>query len=162
MWFYRAKTADLALRPRRGFSFFCGLWQKNFWVEHHLLEEGWISYVPSCRQDFQHSANWAGNGQSAPWVVSRRSCRWEGECDPSPAVTCGHLQDGNALLPSAVAVVKGTQNKALPSWCYLVSHTLLWVMLCWVLEHAKQVWKKELMFSPFFFSHQQNHTLSAN
>lgn len=55
----------------------------------------------------------------------RAPCRRKGECGPSPAVTCGHLQDGNTFLPSAVAVVEGTQNKALPSWCYLVSHTLL-------------------------------------
>lgn len=74
-----------------------------------------------CKLDWTWSKCSLGCEQLELQLV-RVPCRWE--CGPS-AVPCGHLQDGNTLLPSAVAVVKGTQNKALPSCCYLVSHTLL-------------------------------------
>lgn len=140
MWFYTAKTADLALGLRRGF-FFCGLEQKNLGVEHF---EGVEPATHQFAGRILSTANWTGNGRSVPWFVNRWSCRWweplaggRGSVAPllllllSPGGTC-RMEIQNTSLPSAVDVVKGTQHKALPSCCYLVSHALLWVTLCWV------------------------------
>lgn len=166
MWVYRAKTPDLPWDQEGDFSSSVAFSKKT--LGRMWSFEGLNQLHPELQTISRHSAGCTGNGQSAPWVVSRRSCSWwellaagRGSVAPllllllSPVGTC------RTEIPQCLQqwmLWKGPRTKHCPSVVTL-SLTPCSESCCAVLslEHAKQVWKKELIFSPIF-SHQRNHT----